>query len=266
MNNKESIEKTRQGFEESFRLGSYYNKQTRDDMHLELILRCVQAEPGMRILDLGTGSGYLAFPFAEKYKQVEVVGLDIVEKTLEENQKKAEQVGINNLHFVSYEGMDFPFEDNSFDIVITRYALHHFPAINDTFGEISRVLKEDENFFLSDPTPNDDDAERFVDEYMQMKKDGHIKFYTKKEWKEIGKSVDLEYVDDFETSIRFPRKKDTALEFDDIIGRHNEEVIRGYEVEIVGDEIWITEKVNNLLFRKAGGVNLEHRHLYSKNR
>ena len=120
----------RNGFEESFRVGEYYNRQTRDDTHLELILRCIQVEPGMKILDLGTGSGYLAFPFAEKYKQVEVVGLDIVEKTLEENQRKAELEGINNLRFVSYDGMDFPFDDNSFDIVITRYALHHFPAIN----------------------------------------------------------------------------------------------------------------------------------------
>ena len=57
MNHKESIEKTKQGFEESFRLGSYYNKQTRDENHLELILKCIQVEPGMRILDLGTGSG-----------------------------------------------------------------------------------------------------------------------------------------------------------------------------------------------------------------
>ena len=250
MNYKESIEQTKQGFEESFRVGTYYNKQTRDNMHLELILRCIQVEPGMKILDLGTGSGYLAFPFAEKYKQVEVVGLDIVEKTLEENQRKAELEGINNLCFVSYDGMDFPFDDNSFDIVITRYALHHFPAITDTFREISRVLKKNGIFFLSDPTPNDDDIERFVDEYMQMKKDGHIKFYTKDEWEKMGNSVDLMYIDDFETSIRFPRKKDTALEFDDIISRHNEAVIRGYEVEIIEDEIWISEKVNNLLFRK----------------
>lgn len=251
MNYKESIEQTKQGFEESFRVGAYYNKQTRDDMHLELILRCIQAETGMKILDLGTGSGYLAFPFAEKYKQVEVVGLDILEKTLEENQRKAELEGINNLRFVNYDGMAFPFDNNSFDIVITRYALHHFPAINDTFCEISRVLKKNGIFFLSDPTPNDDDTERFVDEYMQMKKDGHIKFYTKDEWKKIANSADLTYVDDFETNIRFPRKKDTALEFDDIISRHNEVVIRGYEVEIIEDEIGITEKVNNLLFRKS---------------
>ena len=249
MNYKASIEQTKQGFEESFRVGAYYNKQTRDDMHLELILGYIQVESGMRILDLGTGSGYLAFPFADKYKQVEVVGLDIVEKTLEENQRKAELTGINNLRFVSYDGMDFPFDDNSFDIVITRYALHHFPAINDTFREISRVLKKNGVFFLSDPTPNDDDVERFVDEYMQMKKDGHIQFYTKDEWKKMGCSVDLMYIDGFQTIIRFPRKKETALEFDDIISRHNEAVIRGYEVEIIEDEIWISEKVNNLIFR-----------------
>ena len=75
MNNKESIKKTKQCFEESFRIGSYYNKQTRDDRHLELILSYIKVKPGMRILDLGTGSGYLAFPFAQKYKQAEVVGL-----------------------------------------------------------------------------------------------------------------------------------------------------------------------------------------------
>lgn len=140
MNNKESIEKTKKSFEESFRLGSYYNKQTRDENHLELILKCIQVKSGMRILDLGTGSGYLAFPFAKKYKQAEVVGLDIVEKTLDENRKRAESEGISNIHFVSYEGMEFPFEDNSFDVVITRYALHHFPEIKATFREINRVL------------------------------------------------------------------------------------------------------------------------------
>ena len=73
MNHRESIEKTKQSFEESFRLASYYNKQTKDDTHLERILNYIQVESGMKILDLGTGSGYLAFPFAEKYKQVESV-------------------------------------------------------------------------------------------------------------------------------------------------------------------------------------------------
>lgn len=249
MDSRESIEKTKQGFEESFRLGTFYDKQTRDERHLELILKSVPVEQGMKILDLGTGSGYLAFPFAEKYRGAEVVGLDIVENALEENRKKAEQSGLCNLKFVCYDGVDFPFDDNTFDIVITRYALHHFPTINHTFAEISRVLAKNGLFFLSDPAPNDDDKDRFVDEFMQMKKDGHIKFYTKNEWTEIGNSADLNCINSFETTIRFPRKKSTAIGFDDIIKRHDEKVIKGYGVEVVEDEIWITEKVNNLLFR-----------------
>lgn len=227
MNNRESIEKTKQGFEKSFSTSVYYDKQTKDENHLESILSFLQVKPGMRILDLGTGTGYLAFPIAENNKEVEVIGLDIVEKTLEANRSKAEAKGLSNLHFVSYEGMKFPFEDNSFDMVITRYALHHFPAIKDTFQEINRVLKKEGVFFLSDPAPNDNDVDRFVDAYMQMKKDGHIKFYTQDEWKEIAEVSALEYVDGFETSIRFPRKRETAIEFDDIMKRYDENVMKG---------------------------------------
>ena len=60
----------------------------------------------------------------------------------------------------------------------------------------------------------------------------------------------LSCIGEFDTSIRFPRKRSTAVGFDEIIKRHDEKVIKGYDVEIVGDEIFITEKVNNLLFRK----------------
>ena len=97
---------------------------------------------------------------------------------------------------------------------------------------------------------------------MQMKKDGHIKFYTKDEWKEIGNLAALMYVDDFETSIRFPRKKETSLEFDDIIKRHNKEVVKGYGVEIIEDEIWITEKVNNLLLKKISTLKMQDLQIY----
>ena len=72
MDNRESIEKTKQGFETSFSTSVYYDKQTKDEKHLESILQFLQVKPGMRILDLGTGTGYLVFPIAENNKEVEV--------------------------------------------------------------------------------------------------------------------------------------------------------------------------------------------------
>lgn len=252
----ESIKKTKESFEASFEASSYYDRQTQDKEHLEQILNFAEINNGMKILDLGTGTGYLAFSIAGRQPDAEVVGLDIVEKALVENRKRAAAEGLDHLHFINYNGVTFPFADQEFGLVITRYALHHFPAINETFQEIRRVLKPDGRLFLIDPAPNDNDKERFVDAYMQMKKDGHIRFYTKEEWRLIGQSAGLHLMDGFETKIRFPKKWKTWKELDNVMNRFDQEVIKGYAVEIIDDEIWITEKVNNLMFQTMESLEL----------
>lgn len=249
-NAKKSIEATKERFEESFSDGEFYNKQTQDEKHLNDILEFLPIQSGMRILDLGVGSGYLSFAIAKKYPDTKVIGLDIVEKALESNRKKASEYKLNNISFVNYGGTDFPFNDKSFDMVISRYALHHFPMITASIAEVSRVLKWEGYLFISDPTPNANDSQRFIDAYMKLKKDGHIKFYTSEEWINICKKSDLKPMGSFLSSIRFPKKKDTAYGFEELINKYNKEVVDGYNLEILEDEIYVTEQVNNLLFHK----------------
>lgn len=135
---------------------------------------------------------------------------------------------------------------------MTRYALHHFPDIEHSIGEMSRVLKEGGTLFISDPCPNECDTERFVDDYMRLKKDGHIRFYNEDEWKSLCGNHDLNYVDGFESSIRFPKKKDTAYGYKEVLAKHNKSVIKSYDLAETDTELFITEHVNNLLFRKSG--------------
>lgn len=104
--------------------------------------------------------------------------------------------------------------------------------------------------FISDPTPNDNDTSRFIDEYMQLKKDGHIKFYTKDEWKQICEKHGLQFKESFDSTIRFPRKKDTSYGFDELLKKHDKSVIESYDLEVLENEIYVTEQVNNLLFYK----------------
>ena len=245
-----SIEATRKGFEASFAEGSFYNRQTMDTEHREKIISALSVESGMRILDLGCGSGYLTFAIAKTNEDVYVTGIDIVTNTLIENEKQAKQEGIGNIEFVSYEGQEFPYEDESFDMVVTRYALHHFPFIRESIREVARILKPHGRFFISDPRPNDCDTSRFVDEYMQLKKDGHIKFYTKDEWIEICGECGMNIVSSFDSTIRFPKKKSTAEGFDDVISRHDPEIIKSYDLSTTDEEIWVTEQVNNIMFQK----------------
>ncbi len=250
MNIKESINDTRKGFEESFATGDFYNRQTQDSEHLNRILEFVKISEGMRILDLGTGSGYLSFPIAKNNPDCDVTGLDIVNTALESNRTRAEAKGIKNLSFVSYDGIDFPFDANTFDLVVTRYALHHFPDIEHSIGEVSRVLKSGGMLFISDPCPNECDTERFVDDYMRLKKDGHIKFYTKDEWTDICSRQGLDIIDSFDSSIRFPKKKDTAYGYEEVLKKHDKDVIESYNMVETEMELFLTEQVNNILFKK----------------
>ena len=109
---------------------------------------------------------------------------------------------IRNISFISYNGIDFPFVDSEFDMVISRYALHHFPDIQKSISEISRVIKQGAFLFISDPTPNVNDTSRFVDGYMQLKKDGHIKFYTEDEWLQICGKYGLQFKKSFGSTIQ----------------------------------------------------------------
>ncbi len=245
-----SINATRESFEQSFSSGNFYNKQTQDSEHLEQIMNFLPIKNGMKILDLGAGSGYMSFPIAKSNASCKIIGLDIVLNTLAANRVRADKEGLRNLSFVCYDGIEFPFETNSFDMVITRYALHHFPNIDYSISEVARVLKTGGSFFISDPCPNDCDNDRFVDEYMQLKKDGHIKFYTEDEWRDICGKCGMEWTSSFKSKIRFPKKKETAYGYEDVLKKHDRSIVESYNLIETDTEIYITENVNNIVFVK----------------
>lgn len=249
MNYNESINKTRTWFENSFNEGDFYNLQTQDDFHLDKIIQSLDIKDECRILDLGTGSGYVAFTIANNMPESKVIGLDIVNETIDRNNLKAKEESLDNVNFISYSGMDFPFENNAFDVVVTRYALHHFPDISMTFGEISRVLKKGGQLFISDPTPNKDDDVGFVDKYMQVKPDGHIKFYREDEYIELSRKKGIQFENSFTSEIRFPRKHPER--YMKVIEDHEDELVESYQVKVIGDEVYITEQVLNISFRKV---------------
>lgn len=88
--------------------------------------------------------------------------------------------------------------------ILDMYANYHFPDINLLIKELNRALNKGGKIFIIDPTYKE---RSIVDKFMQMKEDGHIRFYSLDEFVDLFKKVNINYYSDFKTSITFPRKE-----------------------------------------------------------
>ena len=100
---------------------------------------------GMRVLDLGCGSGaftpFIARAVGEKGK---VYALDIQSdmlKQLENKLSRPENKDIKNIKLIEGNAYELPFEDGSLDLVNMVTVLQEIPDRNRALHEVKRVLK-----------------------------------------------------------------------------------------------------------------------------
>ncbi|MDK2742482.1 MAG: class I SAM-dependent methyltransferase [Nitrospira sp.] len=97
---------------------------------------------GLRVLDLGSGTGYPALLAAQTVgTSGSVAGVDLAEQMLEAAGRKAASLKLSNVTFSTGDITALPFEAASFDAVITRFCLMFLPEIPKAVAEIARVLK-----------------------------------------------------------------------------------------------------------------------------
>src|SRR5512137_430087 len=76
-----------------------YSQLISDAEHLANLLKLCDVLPGKSYLDIGTGSGYVAFELARQHPAVSVAGIDIVEEAIAADNQKAGEIHTHNLRF-----------------------------------------------------------------------------------------------------------------------------------------------------------------------
>ena len=115
------------------------NPSIADHARLIRLVQAVQPQPGARVLDVATGPGYVAMAFAEA--GCEVMGIDLTEEPLSIAEQKRQARGLTNLQFQLGDAEHLPFREQEFDVVVSRFALHHCEDPQRVLTEMARVCR-----------------------------------------------------------------------------------------------------------------------------
>ncbi len=104
---------------------------------LEMIVAAAEAGPGDAVLDVACGGGIVVCAFALGVKHA--TGIDMTPAMLERARHLAAEKGIANVAWREGDVARLPYPDGAFTIVVTRFAMHHFPEPHAVFREMVRV-------------------------------------------------------------------------------------------------------------------------------
>jgi SAM-dependent methyltransferase len=146
--------------------------RTRRSRYVSSILSVLK--PRMNLLDIGCGTAHIIQELALNRKDLELVGLDVSKAMLKISKKNCEI--FNNVELIMGDGLNLPFADQAFSIIITRLALY---SLKDAY----RVLKKRGIFLEFGLGP---EADKEILEFFPERIETENFFFPKdlKEWKQ----------------------------------------------------------------------------------
>ena len=120
--------------------------------------RCLPEEPGIKILDLGCGTGLELKEYFEINPTAKVTGIDLSPEMLNALREKFPHKEMN-LILGSY--FDVPFGENEFDCAMSVESLHHFSKEEKVplYKKLRAALKDGGYFILTDYFAASEDQE-----------------------------------------------------------------------------------------------------------
>ena len=112
------------------------------------LIELAEIKSSDHVLDIGTGTGIVALRAAKSGETV--TGIDLSEQMLETSRLKAGRLGLESqIEFRQMDAERLEFPDASFNVVVSLFALLHFPDPLTALKEIYRVMKPGGRFVVA---------------------------------------------------------------------------------------------------------------------
>jgi ubiquinone/menaquinone biosynthesis C-methylase UbiE len=148
---------------------------------LERLVELTRPQPDWRVLDVATGAGHTAYVFAPHVARLWAT--DITDEMLAVVRGEIARRGIDNIRTAYARAEALPFEDESFDLVTSRIAPHHFDSIATFLHEARRVLKPGGNLALVDNVVPEGRVGDYVNAFERLRDPSHLRAWSMAEWR-----------------------------------------------------------------------------------
>lgn len=108
------------------------------DSTRKLAVELLGIEPGMRVLEIGIGTG-LSLPLYPR--GVELVGIDPAVNMLAKARQRVEELGLDNVELVAGGAEQIDLPDRSFDRVLASSVLSVIPNPEKSLAQMARVVR-----------------------------------------------------------------------------------------------------------------------------
>lgn len=116
------------------------NKEECTEYQLQAISAIPEGFSG-RLLEVPVGTGVITMPLYRTLTDADIVCLDYSPDMMAQAEKRAQNLGMDNITFKQGDVGKLPFESECFDIVLSMNGFHVFPDKEAAYQECFRVLK-----------------------------------------------------------------------------------------------------------------------------
>ncbi len=136
-------------------------------------------DPEMIVLDVATGAAHVPEQLAPHVR--EVIGVDLTRALLDEGARRLRERGITNVLLQEGNASDLPFLEASFDLAVSRSALHHFENPEKPIMEMARVCRPGGRVVVVDLVAPNSDLRDAFDQFQRHLDPSHVRAFLEPE-------------------------------------------------------------------------------------
>ncbi len=145
---------------------------------------------GLRVLDVGCGPGIMTTELAADAG--EVVAFDLTPEMIQRARQRCKEAGLANVQFQLGQAEKLPFDNATFDVIVTRLTFHHFPDPSVAISEMARVIRPDGRIVIADLVSSEVPQEAELHNALEILRDpSHVRMLPHSEFRRLVESAGL---------------------------------------------------------------------------